>query len=80
MIANLLEDIGANLDLVAAQKAQIAYVSDQVGGAPLPTDPVPHRSVWRRSSRPTQPRPAAVRCRVQPRQADVQHLPERESC
>jgi uncharacterized coiled-coil protein SlyX len=30
MIANLLEDIGANLDMVAAQKAQIEYVSDQV--------------------------------------------------
>jgi uncharacterized coiled-coil protein SlyX len=30
MIANLLEDVGANLDLVAAQKAQIEYVSDQV--------------------------------------------------
>jgi cob(I)alamin adenosyltransferase len=31
MIANLLEDIGANLDMVAAQKAQIEYASDQVG-------------------------------------------------
>ena len=30
MIANLLEDIGANLDTVAAQKAQIEHVSDQM--------------------------------------------------
>jgi hypothetical protein len=30
MISNLLEDISANLDMVAAQKAQIEYVSDQV--------------------------------------------------
>src|SRR5262249_23326305 len=30
MIANLLEDVGANLDLVAAPNVQIAYVSDQV--------------------------------------------------
>ena len=31
MIANLLEDIGANLDMVAAQKAQFECASDQVG-------------------------------------------------
>ena len=30
MIANLLEDVSANLDMVAAQKAQIEYVSDQI--------------------------------------------------
>ena len=30
MIDNLLEDINANLDMVAAQKAQIEHVSDQM--------------------------------------------------
>jgi uncharacterized coiled-coil protein SlyX len=30
MTAHLLEDVGTNLEMVAAQKAQIEYVSEQV--------------------------------------------------